>query len=295
MLVVPFGRRRLLGVVVGLAEESELAGGAPGRAAARRSRPRCRPSWCGSASGWPRSTAPPRRAGSRWCCRRAPARAAAARCGRAARCACELTEPGGGAAPRRRPARGAPARRAARRWRDGPLGAAALGRAAGCDHATLRRLERRGLVALEQAARRRAGGRGSTRRGRPRAARAGAHARAAAPRSTRSSRAHRAPAEPAACCSTASPAAARPRSTCARWRRRWSAGARRSCSCPRSRSRRRRRAASWSASATRWPCMHSQLAPRERYDEWCAHARAARRACASARARRCSPRSPTSA
>ncbi len=73
MLVVPFGRRQVLGVVVGLAEESEVAEEkllAPLRALDGRSP--CRSNW----SRWPSGSRPStaRRSPARWrsCCR--PAR-----------------------------------------------------------------------------------------------------------------------------------------------------------------------------------------------------------------------------
>ena len=132
---VPFGHQTLDGVVVGLAETSELA---PERLvdAARpcAADTRAGATWSTSRCGWPPSTARRRRARSRSCSRRRAARAR--RCGRSAR----------HAAARRRAPDGRPAR-AAR--------AAARARPAS-DLATLRRLEKRGLVAIGERVRRRA-------------------------------------------------------------------------------------------------------------------------------------------
>ena len=73
---VPFGHRRVLGVVVERAETLRAAARAP-RRADRGARGRALPpTWSGSASGSPASTARRPRAGSSWCCRRAPAPAA---------------------------------------------------------------------------------------------------------------------------------------------------------------------------------------------------------------------------
>ena len=69
-------------------------------------------------------------------------------------------------------------------------------------------------------------------------------------------------------CCTESPAAARRRSTCARPRSRSSRVAERSCSCRRSRSRRRPRAASSERFGDRVAVLHSKLGMGERYDEW---------------------------
>ena len=152
MLVVPFGRRRLLGVVVDLADESELPperlaepiaaleADVPAVAGAR------------SGSGSRGSTSPRRRAGSRWCCRRAPAREPAGRCARSARCA--PRSPGREAALSRE-ARGLGARQQAalEALASGAAWRCRLGsRAPAATHATLRSLERRGLVRLENAA-----------------------------------------------------------------------------------------------------------------------------------------------
>ena len=100
------------------------------------------------------------------------------------------------------------------------------------------------------------------------------------------------PAGTAGCFCGASPGAGRPRSTCRPWPRPSNADGRRSCSCPRSPSPRRPPAASWSASATRWPCCTrvSRPASATTSGPGCA---AARRACAWGRAPRCSPRSRT--
>ena len=74
MLVVPFGRREVLGVVVGLAEHSEVAEEkllAPLRALDEGPR-RCPAIWWSWPSGSPRSTARRSRARSASCCRPAP-------------------------------------------------------------------------------------------------------------------------------------------------------------------------------------------------------------------------------
>ena len=132
MLVVPFGHRDVVGVVIALAEQSERADelAAP-RAGPRRTR--CRPSSSSSRYGWiAPSTARRPRGLCRSCCRR----------------------PGG---TRAKPRRGREARRATaagERLTDAPARAAAttLPRFAGGDLPALRRLEARGLVALERRA-----------------------------------------------------------------------------------------------------------------------------------------------
>ena len=288
MLVVPFGRRRLLGVVVDLAETSDIEPRAPcpadRRARGRRARGPRRARACGSRA----NTCPPPPAASRSCSR--PARAPA------------------------RPAR-APAPLAARRaHRERPAGAR-LHRAPGPSPARRARHPRR----------RPGGGHGGRppRRSRPLDAaqprasrlRAPGERRPPAPppargergRAGRQGRPHQRPvARPwrrswgasmlraVRCCCTGSRAAARPRSTCARWPRRSSAAARRSCSCPRSRSRRRPPGSFVERFGDAVAVMHSRLSARERYDEWW-RMRAGRRGSASARARRCSRRSATSA
>ena len=71
MLVVPFGRREVLGVVVGLAEHQR---GRRRRSCSRRcarSSWACRPRWSRWPNGSPRSTARRSPARSAWCCRRA--------------------------------------------------------------------------------------------------------------------------------------------------------------------------------------------------------------------------------
>jgi primosomal protein N' (replication factor Y) (superfamily II helicase) len=151
MLVVPFGRRRLLGVVVDVAEESELPRerlveplaaleadvpqslvrlglwvaheyvSTPARGLALVLPP-------GTGTGGARPVRPKR----------------ALRAEMTAAGAALLTAGGGRLGARQRAALAALA--------GGPLGAAALTRRAGCDHSTLRSLERRGLVDLERAA-----------------------------------------------------------------------------------------------------------------------------------------------
>ena len=294
MLVVPFGRRRLLGVVVGMADESELPAGAPRRAATRaRARGAGRPRAARPLGGREYCSTPARGLGARASAghghrQRPPAAPAAA-------ARVELTDAGRALSPEE-PAAWAPA--STRRFALCAAGPAACGGPGPRDR-VLPRLpawtgQRRGLVELRQA-RSSAGGRSID--GWARSARPGARAlaRPAARRCEVVSRGWTPRIARHGCCSTASPAAARPRSTCVRWRRRSSAGGRRSCSCRRSRSRRRRRAASASASATRWRCCTRSWRRGERYDEWCAPARAARRASAWGRARRCSRRSRTSA
>jgi primosomal protein N' (replication factor Y) len=150
MLVVPFGRRRLLGVVVDVAEESEVPRerlveplaaleadvpqtlvrlglwvareyvSTPARGLALALPP-------GTGTGSARPVRPKHSL-------RAEMTAAGA---------AVLGMNGGRLGPRQRAALAALA--------GGPLGAAAVARRAGCDHSTLRSLERRGLVALEQA------------------------------------------------------------------------------------------------------------------------------------------------
>ena len=239
--MVPFGRRRLLGVVVDLAERERAAAGAA-RGAARGARGR-RAASAGARSGcgWPRE----------YCS--TPARGLAlvlppghrhrrrrGRCARERSLRAALTDGRRGrAAPSGARLGDAPARACSRRSRGAPLGAAALARA--------RRL--RPLDAAQPRAARAACGSSSAaeRRGARASSGVGRAAPAASrspPPSARRSTRIEAALEPggrpsAACCSTGSPAAARPRSTCARWPRRSSAAARRSCSCPRSRSRRR--------------------------------------------------------
>ena len=148
MLVVPFGRRRLLGVVVDLADESELP---PERlteplsaleanvpaplvrlglwlareycSAPARGLALVLPPGTGTGSGRPLT-------------RRSSLRASLTQAGSIA--------DGGGLGERQLAA--------LRALADGPLGVADLARRAGIDHAVLRRLERRGLVDLTQAA-----------------------------------------------------------------------------------------------------------------------------------------------
>ena len=248
MLVVPFGSRRLLGVVVDLAESSEvpeerlveplaaLDGHVPpelvelGLWVAEQ--------YCSTPARGLSLVLPPgtgtgagRRVGPRRSLVAELTTTVARRSGAMAT--------GRSGAPARRPAR--PRRRA-----DGGVCARALGRLrprhAAPARAARPREHRPGGAPRPRAARGGGGG--------PLGRSQGAHSGPAA-RARRCGRAD-GRGRRAACCSTASPAAARPRSTCARRPRRSRAGARRSCWCPRSRSRRRRPGASWSASATPW-------------------------------------------
>ena len=149
MLVVPFGRRRLLGVVVGVAEESELPLErlAQPLAALEADVPRSLVElglWVareyvstparglalvlppGTGTGAARPLVP-----------RRSLRAAITPAGEA------LLSEGGRLGSRQRVALEA--------LREGPAGAAALAQRAGCGHSTLRSLERRGLVRLDDA------------------------------------------------------------------------------------------------------------------------------------------------
>ncbi len=144
MLVVPFGRRRLLGVVVGMAEESELPperlaeplraleAQVPGRAGA--SRPLARP---GVLLG-PGTRAGARSAAGHGHRQRPP------RCARGAPCAWSSPTPGASSLAEEAARLGARQQAALRALAAGPVGAADLGRATGCDHGSLRGLERRG-------------------------------------------------------------------------------------------------------------------------------------------------------
>ena len=153
MLVVPFGRRRLLGVVVDVAEESELP---PERlaepiAALEADVPQSLVRARAVGGAGVRARRP--RAGSRWCCRRARAPAPAAAAPEALAAGRDHRRPGEAALPRARGwARASAA--ALEALAGAPLGAAALARRTGCTHATLRSLERRGLMRLENAAER---------------------------------------------------------------------------------------------------------------------------------------------
>ena len=79
VLVVPFGRRRILGVVVDVGDRERGAARAAGRAGRRARVRRSGRSWSSSGCGWRRTTARRPRAAWRWCCRRAPGRRAARR------------------------------------------------------------------------------------------------------------------------------------------------------------------------------------------------------------------------
>ena len=123
---VPFGRQALDGVVVGLAETTEVPAEKLVTPTAVREDSRARRSSSSSRCGWRTSTARRRRARSRSCCRRA------------GRPRTELWAGADGRAARRRAADGEPARAA--------RGAAA--RRGAATSAALRRLEARGLVAI---------------------------------------------------------------------------------------------------------------------------------------------------
>ena len=254
MLVVPFGRRRLLGVVVDVAAESELP---PERLAEPIA---------ALEADVPQSLV----ALGLWVAREyvsTPARGlalvlppgtgtGAGRPLRPKRSLRAAITPAGEAALREGVRMGAKQKAALEELAGAPLGAAALARRTGCTHSTLRSLERRGLIRLESAAE-------APRRTRVHAV--GALARsvsltadqeaafAVIDRVSRLLGAIRRRQLPRRSSFTGSRAAARPRCTCARWRRRSSADSRRSCSSPRSRSRRRRPGGSSSASAIRWP------------------------------------------
>ena len=150
MLVVPFGRRRLLGVVVDVAEETEVP------------RERLVEPLTALEADVPQSLV---RLGL-WVAREyvsTPARGLAlvlppgtgtgaarpVRPKRALRA--EITATGAAALGAGDGRLGSRQRAALDALADGPLPAAALARRAGCDHSTLRSLERRGLVALERA------------------------------------------------------------------------------------------------------------------------------------------------
>src|SRR4051812_35832880 len=155
MLVVPFGRRRLLGVVVGLAEESDvpaerlvepltaLESGVPAELV--RLGLWVAEEYCSTpARGLALVLPPGAGTGS-------PAR----RIGVRRELVAELTEGGGdlgGSAP---PRLGPRQRAALAALAEGPAPVAALARTTGADHATLRSLEARGLVTLRRAERRR--------------------------------------------------------------------------------------------------------------------------------------------
>jgi primosomal protein N' (replication factor Y) (superfamily II helicase) len=166
MLVVPFGRRRLLGVVVDVTEQSELPAerlarplaaleadvpqslvrlglwvareyvSTPARGLALVLPP-------GTGTGAARPLLPKRSL------RASMTAAGAAALAVGGRAADDGPESNGAAPPVRL---GARQRAALDALAGGPIGAAALARRAGCDHSTLRSLERRGLVSLEPAA-----------------------------------------------------------------------------------------------------------------------------------------------
>ncbi len=286
---VPFGPRKLLGVVVELAETSELAperlaepiealeAGAPaelvrlGLWVARE--------YCSTPSRGLQLVLPPGTGtGGRTVRSKVELRAEILPAG-------EEALSGGGRL-------GVKQRAVLEALRAGEMSGAELAAAVGSDRQTLRRLEQRGLVATRSSRLRRAPAALRPRRPRraPRpAARAGAGGgRRSSPRSTAR------PGPSAACCCTASPARARPRSTWPRSRRRWSAARARSSSSPRSASPRRPWPASAPGSATASPSSTRPSRPASATTSGGACA-AARPASASAPARPSSPRSATSA
>jgi primosomal protein N' (replication factor Y) (superfamily II helicase) len=152
VLVVPFGRRRLLGVVVDMADESELPperlaeplaaldGDVP--ASLVRLGLWVADQYCSTpARGLSLVLPPGTGTGAR---RTGPRRALVA----------ELTGEGRRALAGEGERLGSRQRAALSALREGPLAASTLGRSVGCDHSTLRRLERRGLVAMDQVTRR---------------------------------------------------------------------------------------------------------------------------------------------
>ena len=218
VLLVPFGRRRVLGLVVDMAAAQRAAARAPGGAArdarvrragrARRARPVGRRRVLLDAGARPGARAAARH-------RHRPAGGAAARDARAARGRADAGGRRGAAGPRGERGSGRASTRALeplarRRRRDRELPTPPASR-------TRRSRASRGAGWCARAARDRAPARprwsagGGGRRRRPAAARS---PRAQAPRSRRARAAARAPPRRRCCC-TASPAAARPRSTCA--------------------------------------------------------------------------------
>jgi primosomal protein N' (replication factor Y) (superfamily II helicase) len=151
MLVVPFGRRRLLGVVVAMAEESELP--ANRLAAPVAALEADVPSELVALGLW---------TAHEYCS--TPARGLALvlppgtgtgrgrPMGRRRSLRAELTEEGRAALTPGKSSLGSRQIAALSALGDGPLAVARLARVAGADHGTLRSLERRGLVRLEQAA-----------------------------------------------------------------------------------------------------------------------------------------------
>ncbi len=212
LLEVPFGRQTLRGVVTGVAEASEHELAAPRRVLEHSLPPDLvelalwmAAEYCSTPARALSLVAPA--AGAR--AKTALWANATAQCGRYV--AHEGGGAGGGAAADRAPARAARV-------------AAALH---GADTAALRRLEARGLVTIAPRVVRRAPVHTpvGARRPEPPPLTAEQEAALAAIRLV--------PPGEGVCC-TASPAPGRPRSTCARWGRRWSAARRRSSSCPRS-------------------------------------------------------------
>ncbi len=291
MLVVPFGRQRMLGVVVGLAEQSDVP-------AERLVEPLTAldpevpaelvrlglwvaDEYCSTPARGLGLVLPP-----------GTGRGARPRVRARLVLVAELTAAGREALLGGGPSLGERQRAALDALRGGPATAADLSRASGCSHASLRSLaaagpdrageERAGAPAGRLAAGGRAECGGALFVGCP-GPRARARLCAGWTRTTTAS-----------CSCTASPAAARPRCTCARWPRRSNAGARRSCSCPRSRLRLRQPGASRIALVTPWPCCTPSSAPASATTSGSASG-AARLACAWARARRCSRRCRTSA
>ncbi len=262
----PFARRRILGVVVDVAEHSDVP---PEKLAEPLSALEAdvppelvQP----GAVGGPRvrvHAGPRPGAGA---AARAPAPAAAGGSARGGRCG-RPSPPRG--ARRWRATRGwAPASaRRWRRWPPGPARVSDLASATGCDHAGARRLEERGLRRAgvrrpgPGAAPHLDGGRPARRAGADRGPGGGA-GRGRRPPWTRP------PAPTGACCCTASPAAARPRSTCAPWPPRIERGRTAIVLVP--------EIALTPQTAGRFvqrfgdtvAVLHSQLTARERYDEW---------------------------
>jgi primosomal protein N' (replication factor Y) len=161
MLVVPFGRRRLLGVVVDVTEQSELPLErlAEPLAALEADVPQslvrlglwvAREYVSTPARGLALVLPPGMGTGAARPLR--PRRSLRASMTAAGAAALAVGEAEGSNGAPRRPRLGSRQRAALDALVAGPVGAATLARRAGCDHSTLRSLERRGLVSLEPAA-----------------------------------------------------------------------------------------------------------------------------------------------